>query len=88
VTLSENGWTYHYRRMRLPTGDLIGRLCVVQLLDGTKVARWVNNGSKPGLWNLQIHWSKEIEMDRKIARAALVEGVSRARLDAQNRKPG
>jgi hypothetical protein len=71
--LSFDGWLLFYDDVRAPvTPDLIGRLCVVCVVDGRVLVKNLKAGQLPGRYNLlsnteppiydvQVHWAARVK---------------------------
>lgn len=71
-----NQWLVYYDEIRTPpTSDMIGRLCVVELLDGRVLVKKLMRGSAPHLYHLLSQTESPIE-DQEIVWAARVTGMS------------
>ena len=56
-----NGWLIFYDDRRdPPTDDLMGRLCVLELVDGRVMAKVIRPGSRPGAFNLFSNFSQPL----------------------------
>lgn len=71
-----NRWLVYYDELRTPpTSDLIGQLCVVQLLDGRTLVKKLMRGSHPDLYHLLSQTESPIE-DVELEWAARVTSMA------------
>ncbi len=71
-----NQWLVYYDEIRTPpTSDMIGRLCVVELMDGRVLVKKLMRGSAPGFFHLLSQTESPIE-DQQIVWAAKVTAMT------------
>ena len=71
-----NQWLVYYDEIRTPpTSDMIGKLCVVELIDGRVLVKKLMRGSRPGLYHLLSQFESPIE-DAEIVWAAKVTAMT------------
>lgn len=72
-----DSWLIYYDEVRSPvTPDLIGRLCVVGLMDDRVVVKTIRRAKKPGLFNLYSNTGQDDILDVEIVWAAKVKNMS------------
>lgn len=70
-------WLIYYDEVRSPvTPDLIGRLCVVGLMDDRVVVKTIRKAKRPGLYNLLSNTGREDILDVEVAWAARVKNMT------------
>jgi hypothetical protein len=72
-----NQWLVYYDEVRSPiTSDMLGRLCVVGLLDERVVVKTIRKGSKAGFYNLLSNTGEDDIKDAEVAWAAKVKNMT------------
>lgn len=72
-----DSWLIYYDEVRSPvTSDLIGRLCVVGLMDDRVVVKTIRRAKTPGLFNLYSNTGQEDILDVEIVWAAKVKNMA------------
>lgn len=70
-----DGWLVLYDEVRSPvTPDLLGQLCVVGLLDGRVLVKWLKAAKTPGLFHLKSETESTMK-DQEVIWAAKVTGM-------------
>jgi DNA-binding XRE family transcriptional regulator len=70
-----DGWLVFYDEVRSPvTSDLMGQLCVVGLIDGRILVKWLKAAKKPGLFHLKSETEATMK-DQEVVWAAKVTGM-------------
>jgi hypothetical protein len=70
-----DGWLVLYDEVRSPvTTDLLGQLCVVGLLDGRVLVKWLKAAKTPGLFHLKSETEPTMK-DQEVIWAAKVTGM-------------
>lgn len=73
--IAEDRWLIYYDDIRTPpTDEMIGRLCVVQVLNGNVLVKKLQHGRKPGHYDLYSTLDPPI-LDQKLEWAALVTWI-------------
>ena len=70
-----DGWLVLYDEVRSPvTPDMLGQLCVVGLLDGRVLVKWLKAAKTPGLFHLKSETESTMK-DQEVVWAAKVTGM-------------